>query len=48
LFSLLLLFAVLQEGDSWTVAFREAEDAVAFSLQVMPGYNLFLLLGACK
>ncbi|WIA41730.1 hypothetical protein OEZ86_009073 [Tetradesmus obliquus] len=23
-----------QEGDSWTVAFREAEDAVAFSLQV--------------
>jgi hypothetical protein len=24
---------MLQEGDSWTVAFSEAEDAVAFSLQ---------------
>jgi hypothetical protein len=32
---------MLQEGDSWTVAFREAEDAVAFSLQV-------ILSSSCK
>jgi hypothetical protein len=30
-----LHLAVLQEGDSWAVAFHAAEDAVAFSLQVM-------------
>lgn len=29
-----LCVCCLQEGDSWTVVFRDAEDAVAFSLQV--------------
>ena len=33
-----------QEGDSWTVAFREAEDAVAFSLQVRAGQVYVLLM----
>lgn len=27
-------YVICQEGDSWTVAFHEAEDAVAFGLQV--------------
>jgi len=31
-----------QEGDSWTVAFADAEDAVAFSLQVRATVWLFI------
>lgn len=36
-------YVLEQEGDSFTVAFHEPQDAVAFALQV--GYDAYLWLG---
>lgn len=40
-----MLLCALQ-GDSWTIAFHEAEDAVAFSLQVSLHEQEFVEKGA--